>query len=68
MTIDIYVISNCNRPRRTPVSMIRERAYNGLPGLPVLLGLLLLQVGLVWMLVMNIQSESVPEVDTHNSA
>jgi hypothetical protein len=44
------------------VSMIRERAYNGLPGLPVLLGLLLLDAGLIWMLVMNIRTESVPEI------
>lgn len=44
------------------MSMIRERAYNGLPGLPVLFGLLLLKAGLVWMFVMNIRSESVPEV------
>src|SRR5687768_13340979 len=42
--------------------MIRERAYNGLPGLPVLLGLLLLDAGLIWMLVMNIRTESVPEI------
>ena len=44
--------------------MIRERAYNGLPGLPVLFVLLLVDAGLFWMLVMNIQQESVPEVIT----
>ena len=42
--------------------MIRERAYNGMPGLPVLLVLLLVILGLVWMLVMNIRSESAPEI------
>jgi len=44
--------------------VIRERAYNGLPGLPVLFVLLLVDAGLFWMLVMNIQQESVPEVIT----
>ena len=42
--------------------MIRERAYNGLPGLPVLVVLLLGIFALVWMLVMNIRSESAPEI------
>jgi hypothetical protein len=42
--------------------MIRERAYNGMPGLPVLLVLLLVDAALVWMLVMNIRSESAPEI------
>jgi hypothetical protein len=42
--------------------MIRERAYNGLPGLPVLLALILVEAGLVWMLVMNIREESAPEI------
>ena len=42
--------------------MIRERAYNGMPGLPVLLVLLLVILALVWMLVMNIRSESAPEI------
>jgi SPFH domain / Band 7 family len=42
--------------------MIRERAYNGLPGLPVLLVILLAQAAGVWMLVMNIRSESAPEI------
>ena len=42
--------------------MIRERAYNGIPGLPVLLAFILLVAGFIWMLVMNIRSESVPEV------
>ena len=42
--------------------MIRERAYNGIPGLPTLLVLLMADAGLVWMLVMNIRSESAPEI------
>jgi regulator of protease activity HflC (stomatin/prohibitin superfamily) len=42
--------------------MVRERAYNGIPGLPVLLGLLLADAALVWMLVMNIREESAPEI------
>lgn len=44
--------------------MIRERSYNGLPGLPVLFALLVVEAGLLWMLVMNIRQESVPEVVT----
>ena len=39
------------------MSIIRERSFNGLPGLPVLLALLLIDAALVWMLVMNIRSE-----------
>jgi len=42
--------------------MIRERAYNGLPGIPVLVVLLLGIFALVWMLAMNIRSESAPEI------
>ena len=42
--------------------MIRERPYNGLPGLPVLLFLLAAELGLAWMLVMNIRSESPLEI------
>ena len=42
--------------------MIRERAYNGLPGLPVLLVIIALEVAAVWMLIANIRSESVPEI------
>ena len=42
--------------------MIRERAYNGLPGLPMLLVLFLADVGLIWMLVMNIREENAPEI------
>jgi regulator of protease activity HflC (stomatin/prohibitin superfamily) len=42
--------------------MIRERAYNGMPGIPVLLLILLAIAAAVWMLVMNIRSESVPEI------
>src|SRR5436190_9396841 len=42
--------------------MIRERNYNGLPGLPMLLLFLVTDAALVWMLVMNIRSESAPEV------
>jgi regulator of protease activity HflC (stomatin/prohibitin superfamily) len=42
--------------------MIRERAYNGLPGLPILLLLLAVDAGLVWMLVMNIQDRAAAEI------
>lgn len=42
--------------------MIRERAYNGLPGLPVLLVIPLAEAAAVWMLVMNIREESAPEI------
>jgi regulator of protease activity HflC (stomatin/prohibitin superfamily) len=42
--------------------MIRERAYNGLPGLPMLLLFIAADAGLLWMLVMNIRSESSPEI------
>ena len=42
--------------------MIRERAYNGLPGLPVLLVILLAQAFSLWMLVANIREESAPEI------
>ena len=42
--------------------MIRERAYNGMPGLPVLLVILLGEAAAIWMLVMNIRSESAPEI------
>jgi len=42
--------------------MIRERAYNGIPGLPVLLALFLADAALVWMLVMNIREENAPEI------
>ncbi|HEX6163311.1 MAG TPA: SPFH domain-containing protein [Vicinamibacterales bacterium] len=42
--------------------MIRERAYNGLPGLPVLLVLILAAAGFIWMLVMNIRAEEAPEI------
>jgi regulator of protease activity HflC (stomatin/prohibitin superfamily) len=42
--------------------MIRERAYNGLPGLPVVLTLILIDAGLLWMFAMNIREESIPEV------
>jgi len=44
------------------VSVIRERAYNGIPGLPMLLLFLVVDAGLFWMLVMNIQSESPREI------
>ena len=44
------------------MSTIRERANNGLPGLPVLLILLLVETGLIWMLVMNIRAEAPPEI------
>ena len=42
--------------------MIRERAYNGIPGLPMLFALILADLGLMWMLVMNIRSQSAPEI------
>ena len=42
--------------------MIRERARNGLPGLPVFLVLVLGQLFSIWMLVMNIRSQSPPEI------
>lgn len=42
--------------------MIRERVHNGLPGLPVLLVLILLDAGLIWMLVMNIREQSAPAI------
>ncbi len=42
--------------------MIRERAYNGLPGLPVLLVILLAEAASLWMLVMNIRTQSAPEI------
>ena len=44
------------------MSMIRERVRNGLPGLPVLLVLLLAEAASVWMLVVNIRSESPLEI------
>ena len=37
--------------------MIREREYHGLPGIPVLIALLLVEAGLVWALVRSIQAE-----------
>jgi regulator of protease activity HflC (stomatin/prohibitin superfamily) len=42
--------------------MIRERARNGFPGLPVLLVLILGVLFSIWMLIMNILSESPLEV------
>jgi len=42
--------------------MIRERAYNGMPGLPVLLVLILALAAFIWMLVMNAMAESAPEI------
>ena len=42
--------------------MIRERSYNGLPGLPVLFTLILVDAALFWMLIMNIREESAPEI------
>jgi regulator of protease activity HflC (stomatin/prohibitin superfamily) len=44
--------------------MIRERSSNGINGLLVLLVLLLVDAGFIWMLVMNILSESAPEIVT----
>ena len=42
--------------------MIRERAYNGIPGLPMLFVFLAVDAGLVWMLVQNIRERSAPEI------
>jgi regulator of protease activity HflC (stomatin/prohibitin superfamily) len=42
--------------------MVRERAYNGIPGLPMLLVLILVDAGMVWMMVMNIRTQSAPEI------
>jgi regulator of protease activity HflC (stomatin/prohibitin superfamily) len=36
--------------------MVREREYNGLPGIPMLLGLLALTASLVWMLITAIRA------------
>jgi regulator of protease activity HflC (stomatin/prohibitin superfamily) len=36
--------------------MVREREYNGLPGIPVLFGLLAVEAALVWLLVVAIQN------------
>jgi regulator of protease activity HflC (stomatin/prohibitin superfamily) len=44
--------------------MIRERSYNGFPGLLVLLVLLLVDAAFIWMLVMNAIAESAPEIVT----
>ena len=44
------------------MSVIRERDYNGLPGLPMLLLFAAADAALIWMLVMNIRSESAPEI------
>ena len=38
--------------------MVRERGYNGLPGIPTLLVLIAVQLGLVWVLVVNIQARN----------
>jgi regulator of protease activity HflC (stomatin/prohibitin superfamily) len=42
--------------------MIRERARNGLPGLPVFLVLVLGELFSIWMLVVNIRSQSPLEI------
>jgi regulator of protease activity HflC (stomatin/prohibitin superfamily) len=42
--------------------MIRERAYNGMPGLPMLFFLLAAEAGLIWMLVLNIREEAPVEI------
>ncbi len=42
--------------------MIRERVRNGLPGLPVLLVLVVGEIAFLWMLVMNIRSDSPLEI------
>ena len=38
--------------------MIREREYNGLPGIPVLLVLIAIEAGLTWALVVTIQDRN----------
>jgi regulator of protease activity HflC (stomatin/prohibitin superfamily) len=38
--------------------MIRERSYNGVPGLPMLFGLLAADAGLIWMLQQAIRSHA----------
>ena len=42
--------------------MIRERANNGIPGLPMLLVLILADAALMAMLVMNVREENAPEI------
>ena len=42
--------------------MIRERSYDGMPGVPVLLLLILGEAAAIWMLVMNAIAESAPEI------
>ena len=42
--------------------MVRERAYNGIPGLPVLFTVILIDAGMLWMLLMNAFRENAPEV------
>ena len=42
--------------------MMRERASNGMPGLPMLLLFITVDAGLLWMLIMNIRSEAAPEI------
>jgi regulator of protease activity HflC (stomatin/prohibitin superfamily) len=42
--------------------MIRERTYNGIPGLPMLFVLLAAEAGFIWMLVMNIREEAPVEI------
>jgi regulator of protease activity HflC (stomatin/prohibitin superfamily) len=42
--------------------MIRERAYHGMPGLPVLLSLIVGELAAIWMLIMNIRAQSAPEI------
>jgi regulator of protease activity HflC (stomatin/prohibitin superfamily) len=38
--------------------MIREREYHGLPGIPMLIALILVTIGLAWMLAATIQAEN----------
>lgn len=42
--------------------MIRERAYNGIPGLPMLLLFIGSDAGLIWILIMSIRSEAAPMI------
>ena len=39
--------------------MVREREYNGLPGIPVLALLVLVDAALIWLLVQTIRGQNV---------
>jgi len=42
--------------------MIRERSYNGIPGLPMLFALLAADAGLIWMLQQAIRAHAAPAI------